>query len=494
MSFHHFYTLISDYKFSPKAYLVSIVCLLLSLLLLLPFIATFFISESYLPSFKNILLKSTGSPRVIFDGGSNLHHGINSRMLTEQLSIPVVNLGDNGGYPLAVKVERLKKELTYGDILILSPEWYQYYTEKFSHQFYADLYGSLNHYYDYLPYEQKIRYFYSQGLIDLIDLFKDKEVDKIEVQLNYFSHFKSMLDKGIFGDFYPYSLLEDMNNGMDCQNYLFSGRSFSDLETSRRFESTLKDLSVFAKEKGVMVFFIPPVVVDSSCYQDADAQRFLSNASDLLQKYGFPFLIQPEDAVFERELMNNTYYHLNEEGRDLWSTKIFLALKDKVKRYQPSEAETLLSQFRSDAAIALDQAKYKQLMFYGTRLPVLSKKVSFSFKDEGPIHFIEGWSGEEQYGRWSDGNRSVLLLRRDLKVKGIKLLGEYFHKKERSKVLVNNRYIGEFDLTEEAIPLAGVSEEVLLLTIEFTEEIYPDSLGMADPRKLRFNLQAVEGL
>lgn len=81
-----------------------------------------------------------------------------------------------------------------------------------------------------------------------------------------------------------------------------------------------------------------------------------------------------------------------------------------------------------------------------------------AFSDTGKIQFSSGWSGIETgggvwNGRWSDGDNSVITIpgTSQQKIAGIKLLGHYFEKNKRTRVVINGSDLGWFDLSQAPI-------------------------------------------
>ena len=75
---------------------------------------------------KHALLAATPSPKVVLVGGSNLHYGINSRMLQDSLGLPVVNMGLQHSLGLRYLFDEVRESLHSGDVLMLLLEPYAY--------------------------------------------------------------------------------------------------------------------------------------------------------------------------------------------------------------------------------------------------------------------------------------------------------------------------------------------------------------------------------
>lgn len=75
--------------------------------------------------------EEAGSPKVLIVGGSNTVFGLDSRSVSETLDMPVVNLGLNAGLGLKYMLDEAAQFVGGGDLVIVSPEYDQFYGEVF---------------------------------------------------------------------------------------------------------------------------------------------------------------------------------------------------------------------------------------------------------------------------------------------------------------------------------------------------------------------------
>lgn len=76
---------------------------------------------------KNELLKNTPSPRIIFVGGSNLAYGLDSKRIKDSLQLNPINTGIHINLGLKYMLENTLQYIKPGDIIVLSPEYQQFY-------------------------------------------------------------------------------------------------------------------------------------------------------------------------------------------------------------------------------------------------------------------------------------------------------------------------------------------------------------------------------
>ena len=76
---------------------------------------------------KHRLLEITSSPRIIFIGGSNLAFGLDSKLIEQEFSVPVINMSLHAGLGLNYMLNEVKPYIRDKDILIIVPEYETYY-------------------------------------------------------------------------------------------------------------------------------------------------------------------------------------------------------------------------------------------------------------------------------------------------------------------------------------------------------------------------------
>ncbi|MEM9088581.1 MAG: hypothetical protein AAGC93_07530 [Cyanobacteria bacterium P01_F01_bin.53] len=72
---------------------------------------------------KMAIAANTTEPKLIITGGSGAHYTINADLLTEELGMPVVNLGIDGPVGLDVILPSILEAVKPGDVVLLVPEY-----------------------------------------------------------------------------------------------------------------------------------------------------------------------------------------------------------------------------------------------------------------------------------------------------------------------------------------------------------------------------------
>ena len=98
-------------------------------------------------SYKWLLLQDTGdAPRIIIEGGSSGHHGIDTDLVAQSLGITAINIADNAGYDLTDKVARLERFARPGDTVVMQLEWSYYLRDSVTDDYLSVLFGALPDY------------------------------------------------------------------------------------------------------------------------------------------------------------------------------------------------------------------------------------------------------------------------------------------------------------------------------------------------------------
>ena len=118
-----------------KKFIIKVISFILPLILavilafLLP--TTPRASKSFLLSAnkKDSLLQNVPAPRIIFVGGSNLSLGLNSKLIKDSLHLNPVNTALHAQIGLKFMMDNTLQYIKKGDIIVLVPEYHQYYRD-----------------------------------------------------------------------------------------------------------------------------------------------------------------------------------------------------------------------------------------------------------------------------------------------------------------------------------------------------------------------------
>jgi hypothetical protein len=300
--------------------------LLLKFLLILPILFFLLISSIILPPNKSIkntnlfalpvkdsLLENTDSPRIIFIGGSNLSFGLNCQLIKDSLHLNPINTGIHAGIGLKFMLTNSLKYIRDSDIVILSPEYEQFYGDI------AD--GNI------VLLSVIIDVLHSSKDCDNIQLIKLMRYvpEYAAAKLKLWNYYKKVdttnvgiVDKNSFncyGDAYiHWSMLKPTN----VQPTHISGKFNSELLP------ILKEFELQVHSKNAHIFITFPG------FQKTAYDMNISKIKEIevrLKENGFYLLDSPERFSIADSLIFNTSYHLTKKGTDYRTSLLIEDLK-----------------------------------------------------------------------------------------------------------------------------------------------------------------------
>ncbi len=269
--------------------------------------------QSYLAGFidKQKLIETTASPKVILAGGSSVAFGFDSEALSEEIGMPVVNMGLQGGLGIRFVLESLRPYLHNGDIIILSPEYHNIFSQLSGGELLAQMLvvdpGGIRYLSSAREFTEVLRAFPAVHAEAIKNMAEDLKLRHCYLCQNRETiYFRSAFDPNT-GDI--------LSN--EDPAYPLNGQVLS-LPFSIGAKDLSKNISYFNKyyrsvvAQGVTMYFLYPSTVKTTSPETA---RLLQDLSTVLQtSLKFPTLGTPLEAQFDNELMFDTPYHLNQKG------------------------------------------------------------------------------------------------------------------------------------------------------------------------------------
>lgn len=248
---------------------------------------------------KHAALKSSSNPRVIIAGGSNVAFGFDSGWLSNEINLPVINMGLHGALGLKFILNDIFPYIHKGDILLLVPEYFQFYNNN-----YKGFSRTLSELLDTYP----------AGIVslDLIQFFNIRD--------EYFPRLRSKLLR----------LNSETEKVPYYNRYMFNqfGDAIIATTPAKNISNAplIKDTDIFnpqsvfflnnyyenVKKKGGEIYFIYPASRKINCM--AANQKMQDLDMKLHQILEIPILSAPLDSCLEEQFFFDTEYHLNQDG------------------------------------------------------------------------------------------------------------------------------------------------------------------------------------
>jgi hypothetical protein len=263
---------------------------------------------------KDSLMSVTGSPRIIFLGGSNIVFGMNSELIKDSLSLNPINAGLSATVGLKFMMDNALNYVREGDIVIIAAEYQQFYKNfAFGGQDLVRLVAD----YDF----KSILFLTKDQLAGFAKNSPDYILSKFNPQEYFLYHINPAYDSNIFNEFGDSSAHWRMEPRDFSPSQYFEGNlNFNLIQKMIEFEKALEN-------KRARLFLSYP------CYQKESFEineGQIKNIEKEIIKRGFDILGTPERYIFEDDFMFDTPYHLTAEGVNRRTSLLIEDLREKL--------------------------------------------------------------------------------------------------------------------------------------------------------------------
>lgn len=276
--------------------------------------------ESYFAAIldKERLLKEVPSPRILLVGGSNMTFGVDSKKISEEFKLPVVNSSLSAGLGLPFILNEAKTHIKKDDIIILSIEYYMGTGDYDVIKTICKLDPSFKNYcaessiYKKIINETNISIentFKKIARIQNTALFGKRRLDNDTIYLR-----KLFSENG--------DLISDLSMApppnfkntppwpsMDCENDINLLNNFYD----------------FAKSKNASVYFLYTCFPITGYKKNESTIKYLQN--QYTEKLKIPILNTPKTFLYPDDYFFDTMYHLKEKGKKMRTETMIQILK-----------------------------------------------------------------------------------------------------------------------------------------------------------------------
>lgn len=296
------------------------------------------VSESLLGALpdKHMSLKNAQSPKIVFVGGSNLSFGLDSRRISEEFQMPVVNMGIHAGIGLRYMMNDVLPYVKKNDVIVLVPEYVFFYSP-----FYYGNIELISILFDIFPEgKQFISIQQWQALTSYVLKYAATKIKNIPNNLiNKFKHKSTTIgvyDKHSFNNFGDaYIHWNKASEIVSC-----SGKC-SGKETVNAFVlSDIKEFKNNLHKKGAELIILPPAYQECSFNNE---QYIINQIETQLKESNLAYLTPPSRYRFADNFIFNTPYHLNKKGVDLRTAKVIEDLRMRILKGKKNARGTPLN-------------------------------------------------------------------------------------------------------------------------------------------------------
>ncbi|MEO0895731.1 MAG: hypothetical protein AAFY71_05005 [Bacteroidota bacterium] len=268
---------------------------------------------------------SGNGPKVILVGGSNLAFGMDSKMVSEELGMPVVNMAVHAALGLKFMLDDSRPFVEKGDIVVIVPEYPHFYDTYPSTFYGAD--ELLTVVLDVLPGE--VSYISAKQWTHLYR-YLPKYIGNKYYGLVKFRNGRKFTGKGAAYRRATYNKFGDNEGHLDMKSYPAVVPPHVDHDVDQDVVDYLNDYQAFCESKEAKTFFSYTVIQDTGFYRTIKHIEKLE--PKLEEELNMPILAPASKLRLPERLFFDSQEHLNKEGREL-RTKMFIEdLKKKLDR------------------------------------------------------------------------------------------------------------------------------------------------------------------
>ena len=307
-----------------------------------PVEAEWWASDLY--NFKMSLIRSEKRRKVVLIGGSNILFGINSKILSDKLKLPVYNLGVHF-IMYKLDLVSLDEVLNENDIVIAGYEPDLYFLKDELNDWFVNnmLAWGKDIYIDKLSLSSKFQALFSikpkrvfKGVISKLehDLSFNKTSNLSE--MTSFIYSKDLRDTTFYG--YSYKSLNKngdfiVNSKEFANDNLSSINLFNDNESGVSSQSILflKTLSELVRRKKAHLVLTYSAMLKTKKFNkySVSAVEKMNKFSAFMKKFNFIYYCDPFEFTYPRKYFLDSKYHLNEFGSKLRTKKLIDCLSQQ---------------------------------------------------------------------------------------------------------------------------------------------------------------------
>jgi hypothetical protein len=366
------------------------------------------------PSYGAFLIRTIPPPRIIVDGGSNAVRSIMFDVLERRFGRHAIVIADNAAIPFEARLRRLERYAAPGDVVIMALEWSYYrYPDVYWSHLGVGAFGPYNDYYRLLGFWRRLdligrelgfrgvwRGMRAANRTTLRNTFSDEAI-----RAQIFARLEARLAERPGGDLVG----EDAVRGTygSCRRYI----GYLPNVTAPGIGRIAEGLARFQREKNVTVAIAWPAVTGADCYpSDLDRSALTSSIREVLARHGIKVLGDPSDSAFPESALLDTFYHVKPDEARIRTERLIAALAAAMI------VPTVAPPHEPTAVVAARELTEAQDRFNRTRAGRLATLRSGRFAvgtSEFERRFIlaRGWHETENWGVWSRGTESSVLLR-----------------------------------------------------------------------------------
>lgn len=261
--------------------------------------------------------------KLLIIGGSSVLYGVNNKELSNNLKIPVYNMGSTVGLGSDYLLYDAKKEIKNNDIVLLQLE-YSLYGEMndYCEQKMAVVWDNFdNFYWENLNFENKIKMIYGISSRLIFEKLKTillgrKNIDQGIEDVKWIDEY-GMIQSNTVENSDRKELLKMMKK--EVFNH--------DVVLDEYKQENIKDFLSYCRSKNVKVYVtFPPYLYDKKYFNKND-EREIKKIKDFWESNNVKVINDYTDTLYNIDDFCNSLYHLNTNGREKHTKMLIERLK-----------------------------------------------------------------------------------------------------------------------------------------------------------------------
>ncbi|MDF5714783.1 MAG: hypothetical protein PUP93_13075, partial [Rhizonema sp. NSF051] len=276
--------------------------------------------------------------KIVIVSGSNALFGIGAKQIESSTGISTVNLGVNAGLGVDYILEQAKKRLKPGDIVLIPLEFQLYYQSKDQQMLANPLRDYIisydNDYLNKLSLIDRLKVLLSPYGIEQEDIDVIKALLRNESPFDKKTVYSRILARLDTGECYTGMTLnrngdETCNIGKSpIKNLKKQGKIQIDLKNPIDASGSLRDFCIFAKNHQITVIPLYPAALSYSDYKADNYKNYFDKIKRFWLQQNIPFDDSPSKSFLAEQMMFDSLYHPNDQGRNLRTKNIIDILRN----------------------------------------------------------------------------------------------------------------------------------------------------------------------
>lgn len=250
--------------------------------------------------YKESIARDISQPKMVFAAGSSVLHGIDTKLISEELKIPVVNMGTYAATRIYF-MDRVQHSLFPGDILVLPIEYSIYTQRNFSDMGIGFVLSLHDDFFAKQSLIWKIENIYHVGIVNLLSIAK-KVLINDDIEINEIG--SNMNDNG------DVDIIRSKNKEVAIPK-----NAFDDMELDSYNMSKLKELIDYCHQNNITVYAAWPSYLYSMDHFIGNDKVQIDKLLEFYSDNGVEVIGTYSDYLYNQEDMYDTKYHLNDMGR-----------------------------------------------------------------------------------------------------------------------------------------------------------------------------------